>query len=141
MQDRATDGLRILEVDCGRPYQPYAATTRRANAQLNQLAYVAFERADWADLDDTLGVFDLIVGNHLLCEPDHVALFSPFNNRHLVTNGEMIRVDPKRGHQHQFTRAIEQIGYHLTEIKRPEPSRNGQPNLLSSFITSSAQTR
>ncbi|MFT5063796.1 MAG: hypothetical protein ACI91G_001167 [Gammaproteobacteria bacterium] len=62
----------------------------------------------------------------MVCDPDHVALFSQFIDRHLVTNGEMIRADPKRGNQHKFTRAMEQIGYNLTAIKSPEPKLSAE---------------
>lgn len=139
MHGRAIDNLRILEVGCGigltslmlqqrgaditaTDHHPEANAFLDANADLNQLETIPFERTGWADLTDSLGLFDLIVGSDLLYEVEHVELLSQFIHRHLQSGGAMILVDPGRGHRAKFARAMLAIGYQEADISLPEDS-------------------
>lgn len=131
-------GKRILEVGCGlglsslvlnhrladitaTDYNPEAGAFLLANVQLNGGAEIPFFRQDWADLDQQLGLFDLIIGSDLLYEPDHVHLLSAFIGRHAHPTCECILIDPGRGLQNRFSRQMETLGFRC-EISRPDTS-------------------
>ena len=87
--DYDTHNKRILEVGCGmalsslllnKQESDVTATDRHPEAEkflqrntvLNGDSCIAFERVDWADSGDDLGLFDLIVGSDLLYEDEHI---------------------------------------------------------------------
>ncbi len=81
--DYDSGSKRILEIGCGMAlsslllnqrhanitatdYHPEAQTFLNRNTRLNNDAPIAYEQADWAGSDDSLGLFDLIIGSDLL---------------------------------------------------------------------------
>ncbi len=121
-------GKRILEVGCGlglsslvlsqrqaditaTDYNPEAGAFLLANVELNGGPAIPFYCQEWANLDQTLGRFDLIIGSDLLYEPDHIALLSAFIGRHAEPRCECILTDPGRGLQNRFSREMEALGF------------------------------
>jgi len=99
MLDYDTSSKRILEVGCGMAlsslllnkkmaditatdYHPEAQAFLERNTLLNHDRNIAFEKADWADKSDTLGLFDLIIGSDLLYEGEHIELLAEFIHNH-----------------------------------------------------------
>jgi predicted nicotinamide N-methyase len=95
MLDHHVNGKRVLEVGCGiglaslilnqrladitaTDYHPETEGFLIHNVKLNDGKKIPFVRTGWADLDDDLGHFDLIIGSDLLYEIKHVDLLSTF---------------------------------------------------------------
>jgi ETFB lysine methyltransferase len=91
-------GKRVLEVGCGiglsslllnkrdcditaTDYHPEAGKFLAHNVALNNDKAIPFKRLDWADMNNDLGKFDLIIGSDLLYEQEHIELLSKFINR------------------------------------------------------------
>lgn len=128
MAERDVDGLRVLEVGSGiglaslvlnrrgaditaTDRHPRAAGFMERNAALNDDTPIPFERTGWADLDDDLGQFDLIIGSDLLYEPASVQLLSEFIARHANATCRVVLVDPGRGYMGKLGRALEAFGF------------------------------
>lgn len=128
MSTQDVEGLRILEVGSGiglaslvlnrrgaditaTDQHPRAAGLMARNTALNEDPPIPFERTGWADLDDDLGTFDLIVGSDLLYEPDGGALLAGFVERHANPRCEFILVDPGRGYVPKLRRALQALGF------------------------------
>lgn len=137
MHTRNIDNLRILEVGCGigltslvlqqrgaditaTDHHPEANAFLDANTNLNDLQKIPFERIGWADLQNNLGEFDLILGSDLLYEAEHIELLSQFIHRHMAADGELILVDPGRGHRAKFQRAMLTLGYQESGLSLPD---------------------
>ncbi|WP_417355107.1 class I SAM-dependent methyltransferase [Gallaecimonas pentaromativorans] len=131
-----TGSKRILEVGCGiglpslllnarsaditaTDYHPEVGRFLARNTVLNDGADIAFERTGWADENDALGLFDLIIGSDLLYEDQHIALLANFINTHAKPTSEVILVDPGRGRKSKLISAMSQFGYRNTY--RPLP--------------------
>lgn len=131
-----TGSKRILEVGCGiglpslllnarsaditaTDYHPEVGRFLARNTVLNDGADIAFERTGWADENDALGLFDLIIGSDLLYEDQHIALLANFINTHAKPTSEVILVDPGRGRKSKLITAMSQFGYRNTY--RPLP--------------------
>lgn len=129
-----TDAKRILEVGCGMAlsslvlnkqnaditatdYHPEAHTFLQRNTLLNDDSSIAFQRADWADKNDSLGLFDLIIGSDLLYEDEHIALLASFIAEHAQPNCEVIIVDPGRGRKNKLCKEMTQFGFTSTQEK------------------------
>ena len=114
ISDYSTGTKRILEIGCGMAltslllnkksaditatdYHPETGKFLRRNALLNEDQPIAYEQVDWDGGNDTLGVFDLIIGSDLLYEDQHVALLANFIEDHSKPTCEVILVDPGRG--------------------------------------------
>ncbi len=121
-------GLRILEVGCGTglasmvlnhrcadisatDYHPEVETFLAENVKLNNAQTIPFTCADWADKNDELGEFDLIIGSDLLYERGHATLLSDFIDHHAKPGCTVILIDPGRGHQARFSKAMVELGY------------------------------
>lgn len=134
MESYVLEGKRILEVGCGigltsmllnarnaditaTDYHPEVGAFLVENAKLNDDKQIPFLRTGWADLNDGLGGFDVIVGSDLLYEKEHIALLSQFIHRHANAQCEIIMVDPGRGHHSLFSRAMVALGYSHTQYK------------------------
>lgn len=131
-------GKRILEVGCGigltslvlnrrcaditaTDYHPEAETFLRENTQLNCDRAIPFVRTSWADQNQTLGRFDLIVGSDLLYERNHAELLSSFIDDHAHPTCEVIVVDPGRKHRARFSRCMVDLGYAQYQ-HQPDPT-------------------
>ena len=85
ISDYDTGSKRILEIGCGMAlsslllnkrhaditatdYHPESRVFLARNAILNEDQPIPFKQVDWADTEDDLGLFDLIIGSDLLYE-------------------------------------------------------------------------
>jgi predicted nicotinamide N-methyase len=126
--DYATSGKRILEIGCGigltslllnkqkrditaTDYHPEVEYFLERNARLNNDNIIAFERTDWKDSTDDLGLFDLIIGSDLLYEDEHISLLSDFMADHAKPICEIILVDPGRGRKSKFSKELLHYGF------------------------------
>ncbi|MFD1215673.1 MULTISPECIES: class I SAM-dependent methyltransferase [Microbulbifer] len=134
--DYETGSKRILEVGCGMAlsslllnkqcaditatdYHPEVNVFLQRNALLNEGKPIAFEQVDWADSNDTLGLFDLIIGSDLLYEDEHIELLATFIENHAKPSCEVIIVDPGRGRKNKLTALMQNYGF-TSEHRKPE---------------------
>jgi predicted nicotinamide N-methyase len=128
-----TTGKRILEVGCGMAlsslllnsqhaditatdYHPEVGFFLQRNTRLNKGENIDFERVDWSDETDTLGLFDLIIGSDLLYEDQHIKLLADFIVRHANAMSEIIIVDPGRGRTNKLSLLMEEYGFKHTQL-------------------------
>ena len=119
---------RILEVGCGialsslvlnyrgadittTDFNPAVQNLLVENTRINNGAKIPFECANWANDDDTLGKFDLIIGSDILYEHFHLEDLSRFLNEHTNKSCEIIIVDPGRGNHAKFSKMMVALGY------------------------------
>ena len=119
---------RVLEIGCGTAlsslllnkenvditatdYHPEAENFLNRNTELNGDDLIPFERTGWADNNDTLGRFDLIIGSDLLYEDEHIELLAGFIQEHSNPKCEVIIVDPGRGRKNKLAKKLLEIGY------------------------------
>lgn len=134
MLDYDTRSKRILEVGCGMAlsslllnkkmaditatdYHPEAQAFLERNTLLNHDRNIDFEKADWADKSDTLGLFDLIIGSDLLYEDEHIELLAEFIHNHANPNCEVILVDPGRGRKNKLSNLMMAFGFSSSHLK------------------------
>jgi predicted nicotinamide N-methyase len=132
--DYNIDSKRILEVGCGMALTSLLLNKRKAditatdhhpeadkflqrNTLLNQDGAITFERIDWADDNDSLGLFDLIIGSDLLYEDQHIDLLANFINGHARPSCEVIIVDPGRGRKNKLSLRMREFGFTTTNFK------------------------
>lgn len=130
----ATAGKRILEVGCGMAlsslllntqnaditatdYHPEVGFFLKRNTDLNKGKIIDFERVDWSDKTDTLGLFDLIIGSDLLYEEQHIKLLADFMERHANSKCEIIIVDPGRGRKNKLSLLMDQYGFKCSQLE------------------------
>ena len=128
MFHQKTEGLRILEVGCGiglaslmlnhraaditaTDYHPEAEDFMLQNTRLNRDRVIPFVRTGWGDAASTLGRFDLVIGSDLLYESGHAELLSGFIDRHTEVHGNVLLVDPGRGHHARFSKKMVALGF------------------------------
>ena len=129
-----TGSKRILEVGCGMAlsslllnkqcsditatdYHPEAGTFLQRNTSLNNSKSIALEQVDWADKNDSLGLFDLIIGSDILYEDNHVELLENFIAMHSKPNCEVIIVDPGRGRKNKLGSKMIERGFTYSQEK------------------------
>jgi predicted nicotinamide N-methyase len=129
-----TGTKRILEVGCGMAlsslilnkqsaditatdYHPETAKFLQRNALLNEDHPIAYEQVDWADENDDLGLFDLIIGSDLLYEDQHIALLANFIENHSKPTCEVILVDPGRGRKNKISARMIEYGFSSSHSK------------------------
>ena len=134
MYDYNTDSKRVLEVGCGMAlsslllnkqntditatdHHPEAQGFLKRNVLLNDDKAIAFEQVDWADHDDDLGLFDLIIGSDLLYEDNHIELLAGFIERHSKPSCEVIIVDPGRGRKNKLSHRMTEFGFTASQHK------------------------
>ena len=144
MCDYDITGKRILEVGCGigltslllnhrladitaTDYHPEAGNFLKENVDLNNGSHIPFERTGWADTDDELGLFDLIIGSDLLYEREHVALLSEFIHLHAQPSCQVVIVDPGRGHHSPFSKKMATFGFDHQQHQPSETEYLSQP--------------
>ncbi len=129
-----TVNKRILEIGCGlaisslllnKKSADITATDRHPevenflnrNTLLNKDKNINFERVDWVDESNNLGLFDLIIGSDLLYEDHHIKLLSNFINKHSKPNCEVFLVDPGRGRKNKVSKEMTNFGFTSSHIK------------------------
>ncbi|VAW47868.1 SAM-dependent methyltransferase [hydrothermal vent metagenome] len=129
-----TAGKRILEMGCGMAlsslllngqkanitatdHHPEAEFFLQRNTLLNHGKDIDYQRVDWADKTDELGLFDLIIGSDILYEDQHVKMVADFINDHASPQCEIILTDPGRGNKNKLGKLMQQYGYSYTVIK------------------------
>ncbi|MBP8298806.1 MAG: hypothetical protein KA020_00465 [Planctomycetes bacterium] len=137
-------GRRILEVGSGLGLASLVAQCRGAdvtasdlhplsqlfldgNATRNQLPRIPFHRGNWSERDAHLGQFGLIVASDVLYEDNHAELLAGFIDHHADREVEVLVVDAGRGHQNNFARRMEDLGYtHTFEHPLPQVTQAGR---------------
>lgn len=149
INDYDTGTKRILEIGCGiglpslllnqknaditaTDYHPEVELFLRRNTKLNNCNNIFFERTNWADIDDNLGLFDLIIGSDLLYEDQHVDLLANFINTHSKPVCEVILVDPGRGRKTKFCSLLAKLGY--TNSYHDHPPKDQQIEGFNGYI-------
>lgn len=134
ISDYSTGSKRILEIGCGMAlsslllnkrsdditatdYHPETGKFLQRNTLLNEDQPIAYEQVDWAIGDDTLGLFDLIIGSDLLYEEQHVDLLAHFIENHSKPTCEVILVDPGRGRKNKLSARMIEFGYSSLHLK------------------------
>jgi predicted nicotinamide N-methyase len=134
ISDYDTGSKRILEIGCGMAlaslllnkqhaditatdYHPESGIFLARNAVLNEDESISYKQVDWADTEDDLGLFDLIIGSDLLYEEQHIALLANFIEGHSKQTCEVIIVDPGRGRKNKLSARMIQLGYSSSEEK------------------------
>ena len=137
MSDYDVDDRRILEIGCGlglaslvlnhrdsditaTDYHPSVQDFLGVNTELNGDSAIPFERTSWADEDDNLGTFDLIIASDVLYERGQEVVLADFIDRHASPTCEVIVIDPKRGQANRFGREMESRGFTFTKRAAPE---------------------
>jgi len=132
--DYNTGSKRILEIGCGMAlsslllnkqqaditatdYNPETGIFLARNALLNEDQPIAYKQVDWADTDDDLGLFDLIIGSDLLYEEQHIALLAKFIEAHSNPACEVIIVDPGRGRKNKLSARMIEFGFSSRQEK------------------------
>ncbi|KZZ20403.1 histidine kinase, partial [Oleiphilus sp. HI0081] len=125
---------RVLEVGCGMAlsslllnkqhaditatdYHPETEKFLQRNTELNSDADITFERIDWAKDNDSLGLFDLIIGSDILYEDEHISLLANFFERHSKPTSEVILVDPGRGKKNKLSKRMIDFGFSSSHFK------------------------
>ena len=126
---------RVLEIGCGTAlsslllnkrgvditatdYHPEAENFLNRNTELNGDKLIPFERTGWADNNDTLGRFDLIIGSDLMYEDEHIELLTEFIRKHSNPICEVIIVDPGRGRKNKLAKRLFEFGY-ISSFSKP----------------------
>ena len=134
ISDFNTGSKRILEVGCGMAlsslllnkkhanitatdYHPEVSIFLARNTLLNKDQPIVYEQVDWADKEDGLGLFDLIIGSDLLYEDQHVSLLANFIEGHSNEECEVIIVDPGRGRKNKLSDKMTELGYSSSQEK------------------------
>ena len=132
--DYEIDSKRILEVGCGMAlsslllnkqcaditatdYHPESNKFLQRNALLNEDKAIAYERVDWADKNDNLGLYDLIIGSDILYEDNHIELLANFIEAHAKPVCEVIIVDPGRGRKNKLSSRMVEFGFTASQQK------------------------
>lgn len=125
-------GKRILEIGCGLGLSSLVLQRRRAdivasdhhpltesflahNAILNGLPPLSYRDLPWADADETLGRFDLIIGSDVLYERGHADLLAEVVRRHARRECEVVIADIGRGNANALSRALALQGFSVDE--------------------------
>lgn len=128
MADFNIEGKRILEVGCGIALSSHLLNSRDAditatdlhpeagqfiveNVRLNNTKQIPFLRANWTDVCEGLGLFDVIIGSDILYEKNHIEQLSSFIDSHAKPRCEVVVVDPGRSHHAPFTKKMISLGY------------------------------
>lgn len=135
ISDYDVDGKRVLEIGCGTAlsslllnkkrvditatdYHPEVEHFLNRNTDLNGDRSIPYERTGWADNNDNLGRFDLIIGSDLLYEDEHIELLSDFIGEHSNPQCEVILVDPDRGRKTKIEKKLLEFGF-ASSFMRP----------------------
>lgn len=98
-------------------YHPEAESFLQRNINLNGGRPIHYERTDWANMYDGLGLFDLIIGSDLLYEDQQVDLLANFIERHSKPSCKVILVDPGRRRKNKLRNKMLEFGYSYIPLK------------------------
>ncbi|WP_417504061.1 class I SAM-dependent methyltransferase [Marinomonas gallaica] len=129
-----TGTKRVLEIGCGMAlsslllnkrdvnitatdYHPESGLFLNRNTELNGDKIIPYQQADWAEKDDTLGLFDLIIGSDVLYEDSHIELLANFIQEHASPDCKVILVDPGRGRKNKMTHKMASFGFDCVQTK------------------------
>ncbi len=127
---------RVLEIGCGTALSslllnkhhvditatdlhPEVETFLNRNTELNGDSLIPFERTGWADNNDSLGCFDIIIGSDLLYEDEHVELLAGFIQVHAKPECQVIIVDPGRGRKNKLAKKLFELGF-ASSFSKPD---------------------
>ncbi len=116
-------GGNITASDC----HPLTEAFLNANLLLNALPDMKYQTGNWSRTNPLLGRFDLIIGSDVLYERDQPRELAAFIERHAAPAAEVLIIDPNRGNRSAFRRAMEDLGYSLTETLLNAPLDDGSP--------------
>lgn len=145
MLDFDVEGKRILEVGCGigltslllnkremditaTDHHPEAQQMLQRNTELNGDADIPFYRTGWADGEDGLGEFDIIVGSDILYDRQHLELLAKFIDSHARECCRVVIVDPNRGECARFSREMADLGFALDQTAWDNTGGHGGGN-------------
>lgn len=143
MFDYDIGGRRVLEVGCGiglaslmlnhrevditaTDRHPKAGVFLALNVALNQGRAIPFVRQGWREREIEASTSELIIGSDLLYEREQVALLSGFIDHCAAPECEVLVIDPGRGHQNHFIRAMQARGFEhewRKPARQPEDER------------------
>lgn len=142
MQTWPLGGRRILEIGCGLALaslvihrrcgdvtasdcHPLTEAFLLANLALNELPAMKYRTGNWDRTNPGLGEFDLIIGSDVLYERDQPVHLAAFIALHAAPRAEVLVIDPDRGNRNPFHRAMEKLGFSLTETRLAAPLDDG----------------
>ncbi|MFK7930079.1 MAG: methyltransferase [Myxococcota bacterium] len=131
MVHRNITECRILEVGCGiglasmvlnsrgaditaTDRHPHAQAFLDHNSALNGESPIDFEMLDWANPDESLGQFDLIIASDLLYDLEQAEPLCRFIDAHALPVASVTLVDPGRGQAGAFGRHMGLRGFSHT---------------------------
>jgi predicted nicotinamide N-methyase len=134
MYDYNAGAKSVLEVGCGialsslllnkqninitaTDYHPETKAFLKRNTLLNGDKEIAFERVNWSQNNDNLGLFDVVIGSDLLYEDDHIGLLANFIEKHSKSSCEVIIIDPGRGRKNKFSLLMMDFGFTSLHLK------------------------
>lgn len=137
------EGKRILEVGAGLAlaslvvhrrggditvcdYHPLIPDFLTENLRLNNLGPIKYQAAEWSDLNEELGVFDLIIGSDLIYERGQPALLADFIDWHSADLVDVYIVDPNRSNRSNFCREMTELDYHSSSSRADCILGNGE---------------
>lgn len=106
---------------------PLSEVFLKENLLLNRLGPISYRTGRWGEANPLLERFDLIIGSDILYERDHPAQLAAFIDRHAEAAVEVFIVDPDRGHQAGFRRAMAALGYSHTSRRVDVLLDDGEP--------------
>lgn len=146
------EGKRILEVGAGlalaslvvhrrggnvtaSDYHPLIPDFLAENLRLNDLGPINYQAAKWSDINDDLGVFDMIIGSDVIYERDQPALLADFIDRHSADQVDVYIVDPNRPSRSKFCREMVDLEYasQITCMNRVMSNGEGYKGSLLHF--------
>ena len=100
-------------------YHPLSEPFLDFNTDLNKLEPIPYINLPWADVNEGVGPFDLIVGSDVLYEPNHSELLAGLIGRIASRNAKVLISCQGRGYRNQFSRLLEEQGFELSEKRVP----------------------
>lgn len=128
-------GRRTLELGCGlglpslvlkqrgaditaSDHHPLASSFLNYNVTLNKLTPISYIDLPWGSVSNEHGHFDLLIASDVLYERNHAALLAQLIGRLANPRAKVMISCPGRGYGNQFSRALESLGFKLTEKRK-----------------------
>src|SRR5690554_3816794 len=122
---------RIVELGCGlglpslvlqhrganitaSDHHPLSESFLNDNAALNNLPPIPYIDLPWANREENLPRFDLIIGSDILYEPNHAQLLAGLIERIARPHAKVMISCPGRGYRNKFSRSLAELGFTLT---------------------------